>query len=201
MFVTCLDLEGVLIPEIWINIAEYTKIENLKLTTRDEPDYDKLMKRRIKILNENDISLNQIQKIIKGMSPLPGSKEFLRWLHNYSEILILTDSFIEFAKPVVRALGDYTLFCHNLETDEEGKITNYSLRLQNMKKITTRKLKEMNFNVIAVGDSYNDIEMLKEADFGILFRPPKNVSEEFSQFPIVTEYLELKDQIKRILEI
>jgi phosphoserine/homoserine phosphotransferase len=158
------------------------------------------MKRRIKILYDNGISLNQIQKIIKGMSPLPGAKDFLRWLHNFSEILILTDSFIEFAKPIVRELGDYALFCHNLEIDMEGKISNYHLRLHNMKKITTRKLKEMNFNVIAVGDSYNDIEMLKEANFGILFRPPKNVSEEFPQFPIVREYLELKEQIKTILK-
>ena len=199
MFITCLDLEGVLIPEIWIAVAKRMKIPELKITTRDEPDYDKLMKKRIKILNMNNITLNDIQTIIKSMSPLLGAKEFLEWLHEYSEILILTDSYREFAKPMVKALGNHGLFCHNLEINEEGKIVEYNLRLQNMKKITVQKLKELNYVLIAVGDSYNDIEMLKEADFGILFRPPENVKAEFSQFPSIFEYAELKEKIKRII--
>jgi len=199
MFITCLDLEGVLIPEIWIAVAKRMKIPELKITTRDEPDYDKLMKKRIKILNMNNITLNDIQTIIKSMTPLLGAKEFLDWLHEYSEIFILTDSYREFAKPMVKALGNHGLFCHNLEINEEGKIVEYNLRLQNMKKITVQKLKELNYVLIAVGDSYNDIEMLKEADFGILFRPPENVKAEFSQFPSIFEYAELKEKIKRII--
>ncbi|TFG14057.1 MAG: bifunctional phosphoserine phosphatase/homoserine phosphotransferase ThrH [Promethearchaeota archaeon] len=199
MFITCLDLEGVLIPEIWIAVAKRMKIPELEITTRDEPDYDKLMKKRIEILNMNNITLNDIQTIIKSMTPLLGAKEFLDWLQEYSEILILTDSYREFAKPMVKALGNYALFCHNLEINEEGKIVKYNLRLRNMKKITIQKLKELNFVLIAVGDSYNDIEMLKEADFGILFRPPENVKAEYPQFPSIFEYAELKENIKEIL--
>jgi len=199
MFITCLDLEGVLIPEIWIAIANYTNIQQLKITTRDEPDYDKLMKTRIDILNSNNINLNHIQDIIKRMQPYAGAKDFLSWLHNFCEIFILTDSFIEFAKPVVKKLGNYTLFCHNLIIDENKKISNYNIRIKHMKKITIQKLKEMNFTTIAVGDSYNDIEMLKEADFGILFRPPKNVSAEYPQFPVLKGYDKLKEEINKIV--
>jgi len=200
MFITCLDLEGVLIPEIWIAVAKRMKIPELKITTRDEPDYDKLMKKRIKILNMNKITLNDIQTIIKSMTPLLGAKEFLDWLHEYAEIFILTDSYLEFAKPMVKALGNYGLFCHNLEINEEGKIIDYTLRLQNMKKLTVQKLHELNYVIIAVGDSYNDIAMLKEADFGLLFNPPENVRAEFSQFPSFFEYTELKKKIKEILK-
>ncbi|MEJ2296178.1 MAG: bifunctional phosphoserine phosphatase/homoserine phosphotransferase ThrH [Candidatus Lokiarchaeota archaeon] len=200
MFITCLDLEGVLIPEIWIAIAKSTKIQRLEITTRNEPDYDKLMKKRIEILNSNKISIFELQNIIKKMHPLPGAKIFLEWLHEFSEIFILTDSYIEFAKPIVRVLGNYALFCHNLELNDEGKIIDYKLRLQNMKKITVQKLRELNYIIIAVGDSYNDIEMLKEADQGILFRPPKKISDEFSQFPVAFEYDELKQTIQKIVK-
>lgn len=200
MFITCLDLEGVLIPEIWIAIAKRIKIPSLEITTRDEPDYDKLMKKRIKILNSNNISIFDIQNIIKKMHPLPGAKNFLEWLQNVSEIFILTDSYIEFAKPIVKVLGNYTLFCHNLKVNEKGKILDYKLRLQNMKKITVQKLRELNYTIIAVGDSYNDIEMLKEADQGILFRPPTRVSNQFSQFPVTFEYNELKQKIQGIIK-
>ena len=199
MFITCLDLEGVLIPEIWIAIAKHTKITQLEMTTRDEPDYDKLMKMRIKILNANNITLNEIQSIIRKMKPLTGANEFLGWLNKFSEILILTDSYIEFAKPIVRSLGNFALFCHNLEINEEKKIVNYNIRLKNMKKTTVQKLKELNYMTIAIGDSYNDIEMLKEADFGILFRPPEKVKKEFSQFPTIFQYKELREKIKEIL--
>lgn len=200
MFITCLDLEGVLIPEIWIAIAKRTKIPSLEITTRDEPDYDKLMKTRIEILNSNNISIFNIQNIIKKMHPFPGAKDFLEWLHNVSEIFILTDSYVEFAKPIVRMLGNYALFCHNLEVSEEGKILDYKLRLQNMKKISVQKLRELNYTIIAVGDSYNDIDMLKEADQGILFRPPIKVSNQFSQFPVVFEYDELKQKIQGVIK-
>jgi phosphoserine/homoserine phosphotransferase len=200
MFITCLDLEGVLIPEIWIAIAKYTKIPQLEITTREEPDYDKLMKKRIEILYMNNITLNEIQNIIKKMKPIQGAKKFLEWLHELSEIFILTDSYLEFAKPMVKALGNYGLFCHNLEINEEGKIIDYTLRLQNMKKLTVQKLHELNYVIIAVGDSYNDIAMLKEADFGLLFNPPENVRAEFSQFPSFFEYTELKKKIKEILK-
>ena len=200
MFITCLDLEGVLIPEIWIAIAKKTKLSQLEMTTRDEPDYDKLMRMRIKILNDNNITLKEIQRIISKMKPLLGAKKFLDWLHEFSEILILTDSYIEFAKPIVRTLGNYTLFCHNLEVNEEKKIVDYNLRLKNMKKITVQKLKGLNYVIIAIGDSYNDIEMLKEADFGILFRPPEKVKTEFSQFPVAFQYMELKEKINEILK-
>jgi phosphoserine/homoserine phosphotransferase len=200
MFITCLDLEGVLIPEIWIAIAKHIKIPSLEITTRDEPDYDKLMKKRIEILNSNNISIFDIQNIIKKMHPLPGAKSFLEWLHNISEIFILTDSYVEFAKPIVRVLGNYALFCHNLEVNEEGKILDYKLRLQNMKKISVQKLRELNYAIIAVGDSYNDIDMLKEADQGILFRPPIKVSNQFSQFPVAFEYDELKQKIQGFIK-
>lgn len=201
MFITCLDLEGVLIPEIWIAIAKHTKIPQLEMTTRDEPDYDKLMNMRIEILNQNNISLNKIQAVISRMKPIAGANKFLKWLNKFSEIVILTDSYIEFAKPIVRRLGNYMLFCHNLEINNQKKIIDYTLRLENMKKITVQKLKELNYDIIAVGDSYNDIEMLKEADFGILFRPPEKLKVQFSQFPVVFQYLELKEKIKGILKL
>jgi phosphoserine/homoserine phosphotransferase len=199
MYVICLDLEGVLSPEIWEEVAATSGIEKLNLTTRDIPDYDVLMKQRLEILKQNNISLNDIQKIIAEIDLLPGALEFLDWLRSNTQVLIATGSFTEFIKPIAKKLGYPLIFCHNLEVSETGMITNYHLRLQNMKKKTVEALKKLNYKVIAVGDSYNDIEMLKEAHFGFLFRPSDNIKTEFPQFPVVTDYSRLKVLISNIL--
>lgn len=199
MFVVCLDLEGVFTPEVWINIAIKMGIPELKLTTRDEPDYDKLMKRRLKILKEHGITLKKIQEVIAGMELLPGAKEFLDWLRSMTQVIIVTDSYIEFAMPLIKKLGYPILLCHDLETDENNMIINYHLRIRDMKKKTVQAFKEMNYIVIAVGDSYNDMDMLIEANQGILFRPPENIIKEFPQFPMVIEYSDLKKRLSNHL--
>jgi len=192
MEIVLFDLEGVFTPEVWINVALKTGIDELKITTRDEPDYNKLMKRRLKILKEHRITLKNIQDIIAGMELLPGAREFIDWVRTVSQVIVVTDSYVEFATPLLEKLGYPTCFCHNLETNGDGIITDYKLRIENMKKETVKALKQMNYKVIATGDSYNDVAMLLEADNGILFRPPDNVVEEFPQFPVVTDYSELK---------
>jgi len=192
MEIVLFDLEGVFTPEVWINVALKTGIDELKITTRDEPDYNKLMKRRLKILKEHRITLKNIQDIIAGMELLPGAREFIDWVRTVSQVIVVTDSYVEFATPLLEKLGYPTCFCHNLETNGDGIITDYKLRIENMKKETVKALKQMNYKVIATGDSYNDVAMLLEADNGILFRPPDNVVEEFPQFPVVTNYSELK---------
>ncbi|MFX1316057.1 MAG: bifunctional phosphoserine phosphatase/homoserine phosphotransferase ThrH [Promethearchaeota archaeon] len=201
MFIVCLDLEGIITPEVWINVAKTKKINELKITTRDEPDYDKLMKKRLEILIQHNITLKDIQSIIKGMNLLPGAKQFMEWLQSVNQVIIVSDTFIEFAMPFMKILGYPTLFCHSLKIDENGMISDYLLRIKDMKKITVQKFKEMNYKVIAVGDSYNDINMLMEADKGILFRPPEKVLKEFSQFMVATEYSELKKIISNYLGI
>jgi phosphoserine/homoserine phosphotransferase len=201
MYVICLDLEGVLTPEIWEEISATSGIEKLKLTTRDIPDYDVLMKQRLEILEQNNITLNDIQEIITGIELLPGALDFLSWLRSNTQVLIATGSFTEFIQPIAKKLGYPLIFCHNLEVAETGMIINYRLRLKNMKKKTVKVLKKLNYNVIAVGDSYNDIEMLKEAHFGFLFRPSDKVKDEFPQFPVVREYSKLKKLISNILKI
>ncbi len=192
MRVACLDLEGVLVPEIWINVAERTGIGALRLTTRDEPDYDKLMKRRLEILDEHGLGLPDIQKVIDGMGPLDGAAAFLDRLRECFQVIILSDTFYPFAAPLMRQLGHPTLFCHDLEVDGAGRISAYRLRLDDQKRRAVRALHELRFQVIAAGDSYNDTSMLAEADFGILFRPPENVIEEFPQFPVTRSYDELQ---------
>ncbi len=201
MFVVCLDLEGVFTPEIWEFVAVDTKIEKLSLTTRDFPDYDVLMKQRLEILKENEISLYDIQKTIGNMELLPGAAEFLEWLRSNTQVIFLTDSFVEFIQPFAKKLNYPMIFCHDLEIDKDGFITNYKLRLRDMKKNTVEAFKKLNYKTIAVGDSYNDIGMLKEADYGILFRPPDNVKEEFPQFLVTTNYNELKKFISNHLGI
>ena len=192
MDILLFDLEGVFTPEVWINVALKTGIDELKVTTRDEPDYNKLMKRRLKILKENGITLQDIQAIIAGMELLPGARDFIDWVRTITQVIVVTDSYVEFAMPLLEKLGYPTCFCHNLETNGDGIITDYKLRIENMKKETVKALKQMNYKVIATGDSYNDVAMLLEADNGILFRPPDNVVEEFPQFPVVMDYPELK---------
>ncbi|WP_230971705.1 bifunctional phosphoserine phosphatase/homoserine phosphotransferase ThrH [Nitrogeniibacter aestuarii] len=195
MQLVCLDLEGVLIPEIWVEFANVTGIEALKRTTRDEPDYDKLMQYRLDILREHKMGLPDIQKVIGSLSPLPGAKDFLDALRDRFQVIILSDTFYEFAKPLMVQLGLPTLFCHKLETDADGFVVNYHLRMPNQKQEAVQRFKEINFKVIAAGDSYNDTNMLGEANAGILFCPPQNVIDEFPQFPVTRDYDQLMAEI------
>jgi phosphoserine/homoserine phosphotransferase len=190
--IACLDLEGVLVPEIWINVAERTGIEALRITTREEPDYDVLMKRRLGILEQHGLRLPDIQEVIGGMRPLPGAPEFLDWLRARFQVVILSDTFYEFAMPLMRQLGHPTLFCHRLGVDAEGRIVDYHLRMPDQKRHAVEALHQLRFKVLAAGDSYNDTAMLGAADVGILFRPPDNVIAEFPQFPVTRSYAELQ---------
>lgn len=197
MHIVCLDLEGVLVPEIWIEFAERTGISALRRTTRDEPNYDTLMKYRLDILREHKLGLPDIQAVIAGMEPLAGAKDFLDALRETYQVIILSDTFSEFAKPLMRQLGLPTLFCHSLEADAEGILVNYHLRMADHKREAVKRLKELNFKVVAAGDSYNDTAMLGEAHGGILFHPPENVVREFPQFPVVRDYDGLRTEIDR----
>ena len=188
MIVACLDLEGVLVPEIWIAFAEKTGIEKLRLTTRDIPDYNELMQGRLGILNENNLLLSDIQEVIKDISPLPGAKDFLDWLKSEFQVIILSDTFNQFATPLMAQLGYPTLFCHDLIIDGSGRINDFQLRIPDAKTKAVKAIQGLNLKVIAAGDSYNDTGMLKQADAGILFRAPQNVIEEFPQFPVTLDY-------------
>tara|TARA_R110000868_G_scaffold296644_1_gene556887 strand:- start:301 stop:918 length:618 start_codon:yes stop_codon:yes gene_type:complete len=190
----CLDLEGVLIPEIWINFAEKTGIDELKATTRDVPDYDVLMKQRLRILNEHGFGLPDIQAVISELSPMEGALEFLNWLRERFQVVILSDTFYEFGMPFMKQLGYPTLLCHKLEVDENGKVTDYKLRQANPKRQAVIGFHSMYYRTIATGDSYNDTAMLAEADAGILFKSPANVIAEFPQYPAVHTYEELKKE-------
>ena len=192
MIVACLDLEGVLVPEIWIAFAEKTGIEKLRLTTRDIPDYDELMRGRLKILNENNLKISDIQDVIKQVYPMEGAKDFLSWLKTEFQVIILSDTFNQFAGPLMEQLDYPTLFCHDLIVDNSGRITDYKLRIQDAKTKAVKALQGLNLKVIAAGDSYNDTGMLKQAEAGILFRAPDNVIEEFPQFPVTLNYEEFK---------
>ena len=192
MELACLDLEGVLIPEIWIGLAERTGIEALRATTRDIPDYDVLMKQRLGLLKQHNLGIKDLQAVIDNMSPLEGAKEFVDWLNENFQVIILSDTFYEFAKPLMRQLGYPTLFCHRLGIDEQGNINDYFLRQADPKRQSVKAFHQLNYRVIAAGDSYNDTSMLSEADVGILFRAPANVIREFPQFSSVTSYEELK---------
>jgi phosphoserine/homoserine phosphotransferase len=193
--IVCLDLEGVLVPEIWIEFASRTNVLELARTTRDEPDYDKLMQGRLALLREHGLGLPDIQSVIAEMSPLPGARDFLDALRQVYEVIILSDTFYEFARPLMRQLGLPTLFCHSLEADADGVVVAYRLRMPDQKREAVRRLKELNFTVVAAGDSYNDTAMLGEADRGILFHPPENVIREFPQFPVTKTYAELRRAI------
>ncbi len=193
MEIACLDLEGVLIPEIWIAFAEETGIEALKATTRDIPDYDVLMQQRLRILDEHGLGLNEIQAVIARLKPLDGAVEFVDWLRERFQVIILSDTFYEFSQPLMRQLGFPTLLCHQLEVDEKtGQVTDYKLRQANPKRQAVLSLKSLYYRIIAAGDSYNDTTMLAEADEGILFMAPDNVVAEFPQFPAVYGYDNLK---------
>ena len=193
MNLACLDLEGVLVPEIWIDVAKQTGIEALKRTTRDEPDYDVLMRQRLEILSKHGLGLAAIQDVIAEMSPLPGALEFLDWARERYQPIVLSDTFYQFAAPLMRQLGYPTLLCHDLEVDDSGMIVDYHLRLPDPKRRGVLAFRDLNLKVIATGDSYNDTNMLLEADAGILFCPPENVIREFPQLPVARDYDELRE--------
>ena len=192
MHIVCSDLEGIFFPEIWINFATKTGIEELKLTTRDISDYNVLMDKRLSILKENGLKINDIQEVISSMEPLEGALEFLSWLRSYTQVIIVSDTFEQFAGPLMKKLGWPTLFCNTLTIAPDGSISGYNMRQKDGKREAVLSLKRLNFKVTAVGDSYNDITMLKEADVGILFYPPENVINEFREFPVSLDYGELK---------
>lgn len=194
MEIAALDLEGVLVPEIWIDFAAKTGIEALKATTRDIPDYDVLMRQRLDLLNQHGLGLPDIQAVISTMKPLEGAPEFVDWLRERFQVVILSDTFYEFSQPLMAQLGFPTLFCHRLVADDNGMIVDYKLRQKDPKRESVKAFHKLNFLVIASGDSYNDTTMLSEADAGILFRAPENVISEFPQYPAVTAYEELKNQ-------
>jgi len=195
MYIVCCDLEGVFVPEIWINVAEKTGIPELRLTTRDISDYDVLMKKRLKILDREHLKISDIQNVISMLYPLEGAVQFLDWLRSMVQVIIVSDTFVQFAGPLMKKLGWPTLFCNSLVIGPDGRVEDYSLRQKDGKKKAVISLKSLNYKVIAVGDSYNDITMLKEADKGILFCPPENVVSEFPELPVTYNYDELKGLI------
>jgi phosphoserine/homoserine phosphotransferase len=199
MHIVCSDLEGVFVPEIWVNVSSHTGIDELKLTTRDISDYNVLMKRRLELLKKYGLTLRDVQNVISLLKPLPGALEFLDWLRSKTQLIIVSDTFSEFADPLMRQLGRPTLFCHHLTTDREGNITDYNLRQENGKKHVVEALHSLNYKVIAIGDSYNDISMLKIADHGILYNPPQSVADENSELQVVKTYASLKRILSQLL--
>ena len=197
MQIVCLDLEGVLVPEIWIEFSKRTGIPELQRTTRDEPDYDKLMTYRLDILRRHQLGLPDIQRVIGEMGPMEGARAFLDQLREDYQVVILSDTFYEFAHPLMRQLGWPTLFCHSLEDDDAGMLVDYHLRMPDQKREAVERFKELNFRVVAAGDSYNDTAMLGEAHGGILFHPPENVIREFPQYPVALTYDQLRAEIDK----
>lgn len=200
MYILCSDLEGVLVPEVWINVARWTGIEELKLTTRDISDYNALMKRRLEILKQHGITINDIQKVISLLELMPGAQDFVNWLHGKVQMVVVSDTFREFADPLLEKMGWPVLFCHHLTIDREGNITDFNLRQNEAKRRVVEALQNLNFKVIAVGDSYNDISMLRKAEHGILYRPPQNVIDDNKDIRVVSSYSQLKNMISEILE-
>lgn len=194
--IVCLDLEGVLVPEIWINVAIKTGIEALKVTTREMPDYDKLMQQRLAILDQHKLTIADIQQVIDTMGPMDGAVEFVAWLRERCQVVILSDTFYQFAQPLMRQLGFPTIFCHQLDIEPSGKIIHYRLRMPNQKKHAVAAFKALNFFTMAAGDAYNDTAMLGEADAGFFFRPPDHLPKEFPQFPVTRTYAELQDRFR-----
>lgn len=194
MEIACLDLEGVLVPEIWIAFADHTGIKELRATTRDIPDYDVLMQQRLRLLDKHGYGLPQIQEVIAQLTPLPGAREFVDWLRERFQVVIISDTFYQFAQPLMRQLGYPMLFCHNLEVDDNGHVVDYHIRQRDPKRQTIVSLKTLYYRTIACGDSYNDTGMLAEADAGILFHAPDNVIREFPQYPSVQTYEDLKKE-------
>jgi len=198
MLMACFDLEGVFLPEIWIEVSKITGIEELKLTTRDVSDYDKLMKMRMRILGEHQIGIDRIQEVIAEIQPVEGAREFLDWCRSVCQVTILSDTFYEFAKPLMPLLGQPTLFCHNLVI-QDGQIADYRLRITDPKTKAVKAFKSLNFKTFATGDSYNDTGMIQAADHGCFFRAPKKVLDEFPAYKGLTSFAELKEEIQGIL--
>ena len=195
MELVCLDLEGVLVPEIWIEFAERTGIDELRATTRDIPDYDVLMRQRLALLDQHGLKIGDIQQIIADMAPLDGAIEFVDWLRERFQLIILSDTFYEFSHPLMRQLSWPTLFCHRLVVEADGRVSDYKLRQKDPKRASVKAFHSLNYRIIAAGDSYNDTTMLEEADVGILFHAPQNVIDEFPQYAAVHEYDDLKHTI------
>ena len=200
MYITCLDLEGVLVPEIWIAFSEVSGIPELRRTTRDEPDYDKLMKWRIGILKEHGLGLNEIQDVIRRIEPLPGAKKFLDELRSFTQVIIVSDTFTEFATPLMEKLGWPTLFCNSLEVAPNGEITGYKMRTQKSKLSTVKALQSIGFETIASGDSYNDLDMILNSKAGFLFRSTEKIKQDYPQLPAFEEYGDLMAAIKKVME-
>jgi phosphoserine/homoserine phosphotransferase len=199
MHTICCDLEGVFIPEIWVNVAKKTGIEELKLTTRDIKDYDELMTYRLKILKEHNISLTDIQEVIATLKPIEGAFEMIKWLQSKSRTIIVSDTFVEFADPLMKQLDYPTLFCHSLEVDKDNMIVGYKLRQADPKRQVVKALQDLKYEVIAFGDSYNDMSMLDQADKAFLYRPPQVVIDDYPQYNVATNYDEMRAQIERML--
>jgi len=199
MYIVCSDLEGVFVPEIWVNVSQHTGIDELKLTTRDISDYNVLMKRRLDLLRKYGLTLRDVQNVISLLKPLPGAVEFIDWIRTVTQLIIVTDSFTEFAEPLIRQLGRPTLLCHHLTIDKEGIITDYNLRQEDAKRQVVDALHSLKYKVIAIGDSYNDISMLRKADFGILYNPPQNVEDEHPDLKVVKTYPSLKRIISQLI--
>ncbi len=195
MYAVCSDLEGVWVPEVWINVSLKTGIEDLKYTTRDIKDYDELMRHRLRILEKHHLKLKDIQQVIATIEPLEGALEMVSWLKKVTRFIVVSDTFVEFASPLMQQLQWPTLFCHSLVVDDEGNITGYALRQKDSKRRVIQALKSLNYQVIAFGDSYNDISMLKEADEAILFNPPQNVVDDYPQFTVMSDYKQLKEHL------
>jgi len=195
------DLEGVFLPEIWINVSKKTGIEELRLTTRDISDYNVLMKKRLSLLKKNNLKIQDIKNVIATLEPLEGARDILDWIRENSQIILLSDTFEEFAKPLMAKLNYPLLLCHSLIIDKQGNITNYKLRIENQKKEAVKALRAMNYHVIAFGDSYNDIKMIQEADQGFFFNPPESVISDFPDIPVTRNYSELKTMITSLLDI
>lgn len=200
MYITCLDLEGVLVPEIWIAFSEKTGIPELRRTTRDEPDYDKLMNFRLGILKEHGLGLKEIQETIGGLDPLPGAKEFLDELRSRTQVLILSDTFEQFAAPLMKKLGMPTIFCNTLEVAESGEITGYKMRCDKSKLTTVRALQSIGYETIASGDSFNDLGMIEASKAGFLFRTTEQLKKDYPQYPAFEEYSELLDAITNVMK-
>ena len=200
MYILCSDLEGVLVPEVWINVARWTGIDELKLTTRDISDYNALMKRRLEILKQHSITINDIQKVISLLELMPGALDFINWLHGRVQMVVVSDTFREFADPLLQKMGWPVLFCHHLTIDKEGNITDFNLRQTDAKKKVVEALQGLNFKVIAIGDSYNDISMLRQAEFGILYKPPQNVIDDNPDIKYINSYSQLKHLVTGILD-